>query len=103
MIFSYTLIDTFHNVCPRQAYERWWLKVKEPETQAMIDGKWAHKCLAQRLMYRESLPFGVKDLEPTCAAIEARGTAQCEVKMAVDRNLQSSGFFDNDTYIRGVL
>ena len=103
MIFSYTLIDTFHNVCPRQAYERWWNKLPSPDSPESLAGKRVHKELERRLSFREPMLFEMRELEPICAAIEARGVVQTEKKLAVARDLTSTGFFDGDVYLRGVL
>ncbi len=109
MIFSYTLIDTFHNVCPRQAYERWWLKIPVPDSPEMREGKRVHKALENRLGLRRGmqLPPDLQHLETLCgsfAAKEAAGAGlSTELKVAVDRKLEHCGFFDNDAYIRGVL
>ncbi len=107
MIFSYTLIDTFHNVCPRQAHERWWLKIPVPETAEMLEGKKVHKHLENRLGLRRAtplpLPPELESLEPICAALAVRGSVETELKTAVDRELGHTGFFDRDAYIRGVL
>jgi hypothetical protein len=105
MIFSYTLIDTFHNTCPRQAYERWWNKIPVPASKEMDEGKRVHKHLENRLGLHKpvQLPAELQHLEPICQSIEGRGSPTTELKVAVNRNLEHSGFFDKDTYCRGVL
>lgn len=102
MIFSYTLINVFHDICPRQAYERWWLKVKVPESPEMKKGFADHKSLENRFKFGHKLPDHLDVCEPTCEALIARGIPITEVKMGVDRNLASTGFFDNDCYLRSV-
>ena len=103
MIFSYTLIDCFHNVCPRQAYERWWLKLKVADTPELLEGHRVHKALETRLLFDTALGPDLAHMEPTCGAIDRRGIPQLELKLGVDRELGESGFFDSDTYIRSVL
>lgn len=102
MIYSYTLVNTFHDVCPRQAYERWWLKIKVPESPEMVAGMKDHKSLEKRLKHGHQLPDHLDGVEPICEAFMARGIPQAEVKFAVDRDLADTGFFDDDCYIRGV-
>lgn len=102
MIYSYTLIDTYQT-CPRQAYERFWLKIPVPETPELKKGKETHKALERRLLFDHPLVEELAHLEPICAAIDSRGVPQVEVKLGVDRQLEKTGFFDNDVYLRSVL
>lgn len=102
MIFSYTLIDTFHNVCPRQAYERFVKKsIPFVETPEMKKGKEAHKALEKRLSHSYPLPGGLAACEPVAKAIDARGIPFVEKRFGVDRNLNHTGFFDTDVWLRG--
>ena len=103
MIYSYSLIDAFHNVCPRQARAKYWEKVKQPDTPELIAGQQDHKALEVRLLHRNALPAHLAVCEPICKSIEARAIPLTELRVAVDRDLEPTGFFDNDCYIRGVL
>lgn len=102
MIFAYTLINTFHDVCPWQAYQRWWLKLKVPTTPEMQKGFDDHSALEKRLKFGHALPPHLDVCEPTCEALMARGIPITETKMGVTRSLESTGFWDNDCYLRSV-
>lgn len=105
MIFSYTLLNTYEN-CPRQAYERYWLKIPVPETDEMALGKQIHKHLENRLLFgldNNPLPTPLEPLEPICRSLEVRGVPETELKIAVSRDLTDTGFFDGDAYLRGVI
>lgn len=103
LVFSYTIIDCFHEVCPRQVHARWIRKVPQPETEALREGKRAHAELEARMMKKHSLEFGLHKMEAICAAVEKRGTVKTELKMGVNRDLQPASFFSNGVYIRSVL
>ena len=104
MIHSYSSISCFHEVCPRQYYERYVSKtapfVDSPELRK---GKEDHKSLELRLLHDQALPEHLAVCEPICVAVESRGIPQLEVKMAVDKDLQETGFWDGDAWIRGAL
>lgn len=107
MIFSYSLISCFHDVCPRQAYERWWNKLKGPESTEMKAGFADHAALEKRLKYGHELPPHLDKCEPIVEALltpraNATGIPLTERKMGVDRQCNFTGFFDNDCYIRSV-
>lgn len=102
VIYSYSLINTFHEVCPRQAYERWWLKCPTPVSAKLTKGNADHKALEKRLVHGNRLPDDLQQCEPICEAFMARGVPVAETKFAVNRALESTGFFDSDCYIRGV-
>lgn len=104
MIHSYSSISCFHDSCPRQFYERYVSKtapfVETPET---IEGKRVHKALEDRLLHDTPLDTDLAHCEPICAAIDARGIPQLEVRMAVDKKLEDTTFFAKDAWCRGVL
>lgn len=104
MIHSYSSISTYHDSCPRQFYERYVSKtapfIDTPETLA---GKRDHKALENRLLHDTPLPEHLTQCEPVCAAIDARGIAQLEVRMAVKDDLTETTFFARDAWCRGVL
>jgi len=103
MIYSYSLINCFHEVCPRQAYERWWLKVKAPYTPEQYNGITLHKATERRMLHDVPLPPELTQIEHLCKALEGRGIPQLEVKMATARDCTATGFWDGDAYLRGVL
>lgn len=104
MIFSYTLIDTFHNVCPRQAHERFWLKIPVPRTPEMDAGTSVHVMIDQFIKDGRALPDKLQHIVPVINSLLARGgEAAAEQKMAVDRQLQATEFWADDAYIRGSL
>lgn len=103
MIYSYTLINTFHDVCPRQAYERYYAKsVPFVETPKLKKGKDDHKALENRLGFGHALPDHLDICEPICENLMSRGIPLTETKMGVTRQLEPCGFWDNDAYLRGA-
>lgn len=97
------MLDTFQT-CARQAYERFVAKtIPWVDTPELLAGKQDHKSLERRLQHDVPLPAHLEQCEGPVRAVLSRGTPLVEYKIAVDRNLAPTGFFDHDVYIRGVL
>lgn len=104
MIFSYTLLSTFHDVCPRQAHERFWLKIPVAETPEMQTGTRVHKYIEEAVTGKDPLPAWLAHVNPVLASLMARGgEAMAEQKLAVNRSLQATGFWDGDAWLRGSI
>lgn len=106
MIFSYTLIDTFHNVCERQAYERFIAKsVKVDQTEDMEVGTRVHKYIEDHINGVDPLPAWLKHLIPVIESLKqhGRGATRTELKMGVTKDLAACDFFAGDVYLRGGI
>lgn len=103
MIFSYSLISCFDN-CPRQAHERWWLKLPVEDTPELIAGHAAHKAIEAHIENDAELPANLSNVGAIISSFIARGGQYiAEHKCAVNRQLQGVPFWDKDAYIRGSI
>lgn len=103
MIHSYSSISCYHEVCPRQFYERYVSKTAPfVETAETLKGKADHKALELRLLDDKPLPEHLQSCEGIVQAIDARGIPRVEKKWAVNNELFETGFWDGDAWIRGV-
>jgi hypothetical protein len=102
LAFSYSLLDTFHNVCKKQAYHKFILRdVKS--TYVQQDGIDAHKVIEARLRDKTGLPESLARAEPLVASLEKPGLkVALEIKLGLSHKLQACGFFDPDVRYRGV-
>lgn len=104
MIHSYTSISTFHDVCPRQAHERFVLRIPVEDTPEMQTGKRVHSYIEQFIKGEDALPAWLDHVEGVIMSMQKLGPVVAELKMAVDRDLQFAKFFDNErAYIRGSI
>src|SRR5690242_16958733 len=99
LAFSYSFLDCFYNVCPEQArgafVTRQWKK-----SFAQVDGGIdAHRVIEDRLKTRKPLPAQIAHAEPFVQSFERMGTVEAEVQLAVDRQVQRTGFWDG--WLRG--
>ena len=102
--WSYTMLSAIET-CPRQAYHRYILKEKEPETEAMRHGTEAHTAL-ENYLKGQPLPFGYSNFEPLARqirdAVQPGWKLFAEYKMGVDAQLQAHDFFSPTVWGRGV-
>lgn len=103
--WSYSMLDMFAN-CPRQAYHRYILKEKGPETDAMREGNKFDRLVESRINEGVALPAEYQKHEPYAASV-ANMKATCQVytqmKLGVTREFKPSSFFGKDVWGRGVL
>jgi hypothetical protein len=101
--FSYSRLGSFET-CPKRFHATAIAKsTKEPESQAMFDGKQTHKALEVRVGRGVPLPSHLGHLEPLSAALAASpGQKLCEYQMAINPDMQPTGWFDKDVYCRAV-
>lgn len=100
---SFSSIEAYQT-CPRQFYE---LKIAknfvEQPSEAVLWGKAVHKALEERGKYNKPLPPHMAKYEAIAAKIErAPGEKFYEHELAVTIDLQPTGFYDDDCYVRGV-
>lgn len=106
MIFSYTLVDTFHNVCPRQAHERFIAKsVPVVETPEMQPGKRVHRYIEEHIKGIDPLPAWLGHIADDLERLKAYGSEalKTELRIGVNRELQAVPFFDAGVYLRGAI
>lgn len=102
IIFSYTLLNNYANVCPHQTYRRY-VKKDQPyvESEEMKWGNAVHTALEYRLGGKP-LPPNMQQWEPIVAAFDGRG-ATAEQKLGIRRNGSPCGFFDEGVWFRGKI
>lgn len=105
-VHSYTAIDTFHNICPRQANERFIAKtIPYSETPAMQDGKRIHKYIEDHINGVDPLPAWMGHVVPVIESLKryGEGATRAELKMGVTNELAACHFFDPRVYLRGSI
>ena len=104
--WSYTMLDTAET-CPSQAFHKFILKEREPESAVSRHGTDVHKALEHYV--RDGAPLGVYDRhEPLARSMRGMAGAPgiqtfTEVKLGVRPNLTSCDFFAGDVWGRGVV
>ena len=100
---SYSSIKDFEN-CPRKYNMTRVLKLyKSGETEATMYGTAVHKALEDHLMLGQPMPEAYKQFQGYVDIIaKAKGTVQCELKMAIRKDFTPCGFFDADVWFRGI-
>jgi hypothetical protein len=99
--WSYSRLDGFET-CPRKF---WHLNVKkdlkEPESDAMIEGKTTHKAFELRLRDRVTLPIHLRVHEGALAMIEkSAGQKLVEQQICLDVNWQPVEWYSKDAWLR---
>lgn len=102
--WSYTMLDQFAN-CPRQAYHRYILKEKGPETEAQRKGNELDRAMEDRLTKGTPLPEEWQKYEGYAASLKAVPDVQlyAQLKLGIKRDFTPSDFFGPDVWGRGVL
>jgi hypothetical protein len=102
LVYSYTLLNNYANVCPHQTYRRY-VKKDQPfvETEAMKWGNAVHTALEYRLGGKP-LPPDMQQWEPIVAAFDGRG-ATAEQKLGMTRGCAPCDFFENLVFFRGKI
>lgn len=101
-VHSYTSMSLYDK-CPRRFYEEKVLKMHPAqESEAMRFGNAVHKAIEDYVLGK---PLGqiASTYKSTIDAALSKGTTyHPEVKLAVTKDWKTTGFFDNDAYIRGA-
>jgi hypothetical protein len=102
LVYSYTLLNNYANVCPHQTWRRY-VKKDQPfvETEAMKWGNAVHTALEYRLGGKP-LPPNMQQWEPIVAAFDGRG-ATAEQKLGITREGKPCGWFDDGVFFRGKI
>lgn len=96
MIFSYTFLNTYHDICPRRAYEIYIAKsIPYTDTPATIEGKALHKAIERRMLHGAPLPPELATIEPICASFTGRGLKLAvEMKLGATKDWRPTDFFE---------
>ena len=93
--FSYSFLQQYDS-CPEQARHLYVLRTYKKEWPAGID---IHKSMENRFRYGQSLPPELSHAEPLAVSLERQGKPECEVSLAVDRDLRPAKSYDG--WLRG--
>lgn len=102
--WSYSALTAFET-CPKQY---WHYRVKrdvKESSNAMGDyGTEAHKHFENRLLRNKKLPLDLTHHEKVLAKLAAApGDGMPEQKLAINRDYQPTGFFDDDVWCRAII
>jgi PD-(D/E)XK nuclease superfamily len=111
LVYSYTNLNCYENVCPYQFYERY-IKKSTPfiETEAMRYGTKVHEAMEHRIAHKKPLHPDFAQWEPFAAPFNGVLTpvqtsrVRCELKLGVTSEGRACDFFDNaQVWLRGKL
>lgn len=89
--------------CPRQYYHKHVLKdIKFVQNEAGRYGDLVHSAIEDNIMKGTPIPDEFKKYEPMFAPVKLwKGENVCELKLAVDKNLQPCDYYAPDYWCRG--
>lgn len=103
--WSFTMLETFET-CPFKAYNKYVLKLKEPETEAMRQGNLLDKAIEARILRDTPMPPNFAQYEHWAASVVNMATAgkpYAQLKLGIDRQFKAVPFFDANVWGRGAL
>lgn len=102
LVFSYTIVNTYENVCPHQFYRRYIVKdipfVGSPDVD---HGNAGHTAMELRLGGKP-LPQALEAMEPLAASLTAR-KALPEQQLGLTVEGRVTGFWDKNAWYRGKI
>lgn len=103
LVFSFTMLNTYRNICPHQAYRRY-IKKDLPfvESEAMQFGNKVHSALELRVGGGKPLPQDMQQWERFAAPL-AGAKAKAEQKLGITKEGVTCGFFDDNVWFRGKV
>ena len=102
LVYSYSLLNNYANVCPHQTYRKYVKKdLKFVESPAMRWGNDCHSALEYRLGGKP-LPPNMQQWEPIVAPLAER-KATAEQKLGITIACKPVGFFDDNVFFRGKI
>ena len=104
LVYSYTNLNCYDNVCPYQFYERY-IKKSTPfiETEAMRYGTKVHEAMEHRIAHKKPLHPDFAQWEPFAVPFDSMPT-KCELKAGITVDGNPCDFFENATvWLRGKL
>lgn len=104
--WSYSMLDAIET-CPRQAYHKYILREREPETEAQRWGTEVHKHLEENVRDGKELPASCVAYAPLAESVRRIAAARdlqvlTEHKMGVTDKLRPCEFFAPEVWGRGV-
>ena len=104
LAWSFSTLDAYE-LCPKKyASEKVYRIVKETRSSVGDYGAESHKHFEKRLINGRQLPLDLRHHENVMARLaSAPGQGMPEQKLALTRQFQPTGFFDNDVWVRGVV
>lgn len=104
--WSYSALGRYEN-CPKQYYHinlKKDVKDEYGDSEAGSEGNEIHAALFKRVTKGVPLPIAYRYLEPTAARFaDTSGNKSGELKLALTRDFQPTGFFDPDVYLRVII
>lgn len=102
--WSYSRLTNYES-CPKKYYHLSVLKdFKEAENEHTKYGKEAHKAIELRISKGKKLPTQFEHLEPIVAKFaSATGTIMVEQQLALNHEMQPTGWFDKDVFCRSII
>lgn len=102
--WSFSRLKAFET-CPKQF---WHFNIakdyKQSESQEMAYGKAVHKALELRIGKGKALPTNLKHLEPIAARFaNLPGAKFVEQQLALNEDMQPTGWFDKDVWVRAII
>lgn len=103
LILSYTMLNTYRNICPHQAWRRY-IKRDLPfvKTPQMEWGDQVHKALELRVGGGKPLPEKMRQWERFAAPFEG-ASAKAEMSLGVTKHGTHCDFFGEAVWLRGKL
>jgi len=106
LIWTFTMLQTYDDVCPHQAWRRYILRkgdeghIPYAETPQMKRGNDVHSALEYRVTGNKPLPEDMHDYERFARVFDGK-KVRAEPRLAVNRKWEPTGYFDNDCWGRG--
>jgi hypothetical protein len=103
LVGTYTLLNTFKNVCEHQAYRRY-IKRDQPyvETEAMRWGTAVHKAMDARVGSGVVLPDDMRQWEHYAQPFDAYAV-KTELQLGINRQGAPVDFWASDVWFRGKI
>lgn len=102
--WSYSVLSAYE-LCPRKYHaEKVSRRVKEKQNHASDYGQEVHKAFENRLLKGKKLPLDLRHHERVMEKLSAaEGENLPEQKIAINKDFEPTGFFDDDVWCRGVV
>lgn len=101
LVWSYSMLTCYED-CPLKFYDKYILKNKEPESEALRYGNYVHKSIEDYLNCKRTLPADIpgKTLVENVKSRFASG--QAELKMGLRKDLTNTDFFGTGVWGRAA-
>lgn len=101
MVWTFTMLHTYKNICPYQAAERFvYKKIPFVETAAMKFGNEVHSAFEFRVGSGKPLPDSMRQWEVFATPFDGRNP-HTELRLGITREGHATGFFDQNVWGRG--